>query len=293
MKALQEINLFWGQYHKKLGRIEKKRIEEELNALAERLKNRKYKIAYTAYNIFNIPDRTEDLYEHLKFYCDTGRTWAVLLSAINIHSYGKVVDLCPGFAPKVELGLFYLDYQGEVIIVDKRMDSMKKLEEMLMLFGPKYKITPKKIELFKPHPQSYPVVIANHIIDDLVMDYFAKKFNISSQEIYEKEGKLIEIWGKILSGKQSHAEEILPHLVQGVGSLIQKGGWLLMAQYQSYIEKLFNLKEVTRFNKNLFKKLVEELSREGFYNDRNLVEKSFKNFKGIFKKSECYILKKL
>lgn len=271
--------------------IELKRLEEDLQLVFDRLDKDEYKKGGFSKNKFNIPDRTKEYYVYLEFYCYLAKTWAKVLKEIGIDKYKTVVDLCPGYTPKIELALFYLNYSGRVLVLDKEMDSMKELVKFMNLFNPKYSITSKKIDVFK-EKQKYEFIVANHIVDDLVIDHFCHKWSIKPGDVYEVEGMLKKIWEKILKDTDKNTSEILPKITNLFKNISKKGSTIVISQYQSYIERLLDINSVTKFNKNLLGKLIYELKKAGFLNERKLVKKALDKYKGHFKSNECFVLRR-
>jgi hypothetical protein len=276
-----------------ISQIELSHLNKDLETVLDRLEKDEYKKSGFNVNKFNVPDRTREFYIYLQFYCEIGQNWTPLLKAIDINKYKEVVDLCPGYTPKIELALFYSGYKGKVIAIDKDIDSPKRLVKFMELFNPPFKTIPEKIDLFDHFKSKYKVIIGNHIIDDLVVDLYCKKWGISKTEIYEKEGAITNLWAKILKDKDKNLAECLTKLVDIFERITAKNGIILMSQYKSYMEKLLNLDEAARFSRTLFKMIIKELCKIGFVNEQNLVQKALKNYKGHFGINDCCILRKL
>lgn len=278
---------------RKISLIEEKRLNKDLDAVFERLSKREYQRAGFSNNKFDIQDRTREFFTYLDFYCFMGKTWARVLKKININRYKQVVDLCPGYTPKVELALFYLGYKGEIMLLDQENSSTKQVEKFMQLFNPKYKIKRKKINLFGDLKDKYQIIIGNHIIDDLVIDYFCKKTKIKPSEVYEKEGKLVEVWKRIFADKKNITKNLVPKISKIFEKLMAKNGLILIAQYQSYIERMLDLKGVNSFNKNLLKEIAKTLCSKNFTDETGTVKESLRGYKGHFSANEIYVLKKV
>ncbi len=277
---------------RKYSELEKKRVLKDLEVFCTRLKKGEYKKTDFAGNKFNIPERTQEFLIYLELYCYNAQTWAKILKPLKIHRYKRIVDLCPGWTPKIELALFYLSYTGEVLILDKEADSSERVIKFMELFHPQYTIQKKEQDLFEPIKESYEVVIANHIVDDLVLHYFAKKMDIKPKDIYEKEGIFEDLWKKILRKKENHMQEILPILIEIFSKIVCKGGIVLLSQYKSYIENLLDLDEAVEFTVVLLRKVTTKLCEEGFEHLDDITKKALKGFKGHFEAEQCFVLKK-
>lgn len=276
-----------------ISQIELSHLNKDLEAVIDRLEKDEYKKSGFTGNKFNVPDRTREFYIYLQFYCEIGQNWAKILRTINVNKYKEVVDLCPGYTPKIELALFYSGFKGKVIAIDKDIDSPKRLVKFMELFNPPFKIIPTKLDLFDNFKSKHKLIIGNHVIDDLVVDLFCKKWGISQTEIYEKEGAIINLWNKILTDKNKNLSESLEKIANIFERITSKNSLILLSQYKSYMERLLNLDEAARFSRTLFNMIIKELCKKGFKNEQKLIEKSFKKYKGHFGTNDCCILRKL
>lgn len=291
---MENTSQILGELHKQTKRsltnIEQKRLNNDLLAIIQRLKKSEYKIGRFSGNKFDVEDRTYEFYVYLKFYCEMGKTWTQVLKKLPIHRQQIIVDLLPGYTPKVELALYYANYRGNVLGIDQNAESLKRMHEFMQLFNCNFSIKNCRLNLYSNFKKSYKFIIGNHIIDDLVIDYFCRKWRISSKEIYEKEGKLTELWNKILKDKQKHLITLTPVLSQIFNKITADGGYLLLSQYASHIERALDLYPAVNFNKTLLDRVVKTLPN--FKSQELLVKKALSNYNGYFKASECYVLKK-
>jgi hypothetical protein len=70
LKIIQDIDLTINSL--KLSQIEKKRLNNDLNVIFDRIKKREYIMTdFSSDNRFNIPDRTKEFFNYLDSYCDT------------------------------------------------------------------------------------------------------------------------------------------------------------------------------------------------------------------------------
>jgi hypothetical protein len=204
-----------------------------------------------------------------------------------------VVDLCPGYTPKIELALFYLHYKGRLVVIDKDAKAMGELEKFMELFHPPYILVKRAVNLFGENRRKYDVVFSNHAIDDFVMHYFGQKFSVSLHDIYEKEGIFVALWARILKNRKQNLEEMERVIVKILKSLVKKSGWLFLAHYKSYMERLLDMKGATQFNQELFQRVAEELCKKGFIRHDEIPKKAFAKFRGHFGSRECVVLQKI
>ncbi|EKD93366.1 MAG: hypothetical protein ACD_28C00162G0004 [uncultured bacterium] len=278
---------------KKLTQLEQKRLTKDIEAVVSRMKKKEYQKGGFTTNVFDVPDRTREFYIYLEFYCHLGKTWASLLREIDMSHCKEVVDLCPGYAPKIELGLFYAGYTGKVILLDEDTHAMTELIKFLDLFKPEFQLQKKKINLFGRLRKSYPLVLGNHIIDDLVIYFFAQKFGLTLTELYEKEGTFSNLWQKILSQPKAHLDEIFPGVLNIFHTIVAERGWLILSHYKSYMERLLDLNAATQFNRRLFKKLIKALCQQGFILHKEIPLRASQKYKGHFGPNQCAVLQRL
>ncbi len=284
--ALQQLKR--NTFNKKLSRIEEEGILNDLELINERLRKKEYKKGFFSINKFDVPSRTRQIYNELEFYSLIGRSWAKIFEKLDIHKFKKIVDLCPGFIPKIELGLFYFKYKGKVIAIDKDIESLKRLEKFLAIFNPKFSLEKKAIDVFR-NLEGYEFVTGNHIIDDLILYYFSKKRNINLNELYAKEDRMRDFWGSIEQNREEYLKEIVSVLVDLFKRMIGINGYLCISHYKSYMEKLLDLENAADFAQAAWQKVVEKLCQNGFVEDKKILE----NYRGYFRKNEIKVLKRI
>jgi hypothetical protein len=274
--------------------IEHKRVTKDLESILTRLNKKDYDKGGITNSVFDVPDRTQQFYINLEFYCNVGKTWARLLNTIDLNAHTRIADLCSGHAPKIELALFYKNYTGTVVTLDKNADSQAQLSRLIALFNPQFTLEHETLNILEDSPQkSFSLGLGNHIIDDLVMDYFGKKWSISWSQIYEQEGALKKLWTRILESANTHHDEVTPHLAQALNQIIENQGLLILAQYESYIERLLELKQVNPFNQRVLQTIKTTLIREYHFQDRhNLIQDNFNNPGNTFTEKDCVILQR-
>lgn len=275
----------------KLTKLEQKRLCKDLEAVQKRLETREYRLGGFNMNVFDVPDRTREFYIYLKFYCDIGLSWKHIFSGLKVNRYKEIIDLCPGYTPKIELGLFYSNYKGTLFVIDKDKNAIKELNDLLALFQPAFQIKPIIIDLFQKTPKKGLFVTGNHFIDDFALSYFAQKWKIKISDIYEKEGMAVSTWNKIIA-KKEHLKEVVEKTAKVIAKCVEKQGYICLTQYESYMERLLGLKKVTKFNELALKEIKKILiEKHGFQDEHHIVNKALKN-KRTYLKSNHFILLK-
>ncbi len=285
--SLKELGLLLSK--KTLSQEAKKRVRTDLNAINLRLVKNEYETSGIIENIFDVSETFKRMYKHIDTYSKIAKTWSSILSNLPINKETNILDLCPGYAPKIELALFYLGYKGTVTILDEDYASMKQLVKFMKLFNPQFKIKILKRDLFSPTKEKFPFVIGNHIIDDLILYYFARKANLNINKFYENEQEIVEFWKIILINKNENQKEITQKISEVFKTIIANGGYLCLSQYKSYMDKMLSLEKEYLFSKYVFKNTINNLLNSGFV----VIDFELKASIGAyFKSSSVYILKK-
>lgn len=277
---------------KTTNKLERKGIFRDLGIIVQKIEKGEYKKGFISANKFDIVSRTEALFREMEFLMQLGHDWKNILKALPLKKNSKIVDLCPGYTPKIELGLYYLNFCGKIHILDKDVNSIKNLDRFISLFNPKFKIIKKQENLFGPKKTSYDLVLGNHIVDDLVVYYFTNKSGIKLQDYYAQEEIAIEVWKNILAQKTTNLVEVSEKIANIFENITKPKGIICLSQYKSYTEKLFDLSEAYKFNKETFKCLKSILEKRGFLSRNDLNSKIFTDYKGHFGKNDCVLLQK-
>jgi hypothetical protein len=203
------------------------------------------------------------------------------------------MDLCSGWAPKITLALFYSDYDGEAILFDQDKKSMTLLRNFMRLFNPKFSLKSYHEDFFNYQGLWFDFVIANHVIDDLILEYYCRTHAIPSKNIYKQEWMVVSLWGKIIK-EEGFFEEIVTVFTKQFSNLINSGGLLCFAQYKSMIEWLLSLDTSVEYNIQIMREVSRRLEHTGNFSFLNEVpKKAFRNKKTAFSPDECIILKRL
>ena len=274
---------------KNLSRGAKKRLRVDLNAISLRLVKFEYETSGIVENTFDVPETFRRMYKHLDTYSKIAKTWSSILSNLPIDKQTNILDLCPGYAPKIELALFYLGYRGTVTIIDEDNTSMKQLVKFMALFNPQFKIVTMKRDLFSPLKEKFHLAVGNHIIDDLILHYFAKKAGINTNEFYENEQALVDFWKRVLLNKNENQKEITQKISDIFKTIIANGGYLCLSQYKSYMDKMLDLEKEFLFSSAVFTKIIKNLMRSEFI---NLNVKNYEAKNQYFSAHDVVILKK-
>lgn len=287
LKVLDKI-----KNYKKMNGLEKTGVLRDLEIIIQKLEKGEYGKGFVNANKFDIGTRTEGLFREMEFLLQLGHDWERVLKVLPLNNFSKIVDICPGYTPKIELGLFFQKYDGRVYVLDIDSKSINSLARFIKLFSPEFKVVKKKENLFGKIGVSYDLVLGNHVIDDLVVYYFTNKSGIKLKDFYANEEVAIKVWKNILESRSTNVKEVSVKIADIFGKITNKGGTVCLTQYESYAEKLFGLKEAYLFNKEVFAKVKSNLIKSGFNADDQTISKAFRGYKGHFGKKDCILLQK-
>jgi hypothetical protein len=277
---------------KRISSIEKKRLQEDLETIYARLSKREYTIGGFSTNKFDVPDKTLEVFVNIDYYGKIGRTWARIFKELSVSRFHSIADICPGYTPKVELGLYYARYSGSVEVIDADKQSLIRLVAFMSVFRPEFKLHVSRKNIFAPSTVSYDVVTANHVLDDVILWHFARKLGVTLDEIYGSEQTYIRTWKQILSNKEKNIREITPLLVRSFDSLVRKGGFLCLAHYSSYTDRMLNQRKAYFFTQTVFHRVTDELASLGYTNKKELVNRALSTHREQFTERQCVVLKK-
>lgn len=270
--------------------LEKTGVFRDLETITQKFERGEYKKGFINANKFDIGTRTEGLFREMEFLLQLGHDWERILRVLPLSNFSKVVDLCPGYTPKIELGLYFRQYSGKVYVLDIDLKSMGSLARFIKLFDPKFEVIKKKENLFGKTASLYDLVLGNHVIDDLVVYYFTKKLGVKLKDFYASEDVAVGVWKNILADRTHNAEDVSGRIADIFVKITNVGGTVCLTQYESYAEKLFDLRKAYSFNKEVFGKVKSILVKRGFKDCSKSISKAFRGYKGHFGEKDCMLL---
>ena len=162
-----------------------------------------------------------------------GRTWAQLLRRLPMDTYATAVDLCPGWAPKIELGLLLCRWRGHLTLLDRDPEATSRLSRFLETFLPAFSVSTLAEDVYETDARA-DLVLANHVIDDLLLDAVTPARGL----VYEDEGALQTAHERLAEERERALEELMPRISAAVLSLLSGRGAIVLVQYPSYVESL-------------------------------------------------------
>lgn len=249
---------------------------------------------YLSRNTYDVPRRTQEFFLYMKGYQQVAETWIHVLKPLISKDTQHVLDLCPGWAPKIELALHMLDFKGTVYLWDVDSASTQLVLDYMKLFKPKYNLTPVESDLFLNNfNKKSDLIVANHIIDDLLLYEYCKENHRSMKSLYESEQKMLDAIKDIMIDQEIQ-KMISSKLVRVVEKNLAFGGCFVVSQYSGLFETANNLIEWVYFCKAILNLIKESLMKKNYFDVTNSIEDSFLKSKDtFFTNSELVCLRRL
>ena len=239
------------------------RARKELERVRARLAAGAYEIAAFGTNLLDVPDRSAELLTELEFITGIGQDWARVLADHGVSHKHAVVDVGAGWVPKVQLGLVYAGFEGELHVLDKDRKAFDELGRYLRLFRPALRLVHVHADLFDSPPRTYDAVLANHLQDDLLLEAHARAHGVEVSRLYADEQSLREAWASILlEPRQSH-ERLAVRVAAALAGLAGADAPIILAQYPSYIERNLGLLRASHCALALMELVVTALVETG------------------------------
>jgi hypothetical protein len=245
---------------------ERANLARDLGAIVLRLRAGEYATTdFIAPNVFDVARRTHEFFEYMRGIDRVAWRAAELIRPVLSSDVREVIDLCPGRIPKVEMALMRLGFEGIVTLVDKDEEAVAELESLVAMFAPRFSMRMHTEDIFgrADHP-SADLVIANHVLDDALVDRYAARLGLDPTGFYEDEAELRRSWALIMGARAEILGDFPATFARAVERFVRSGGRLLLTHYQSYVETLLGGAEVSTFFGQLFEETVAELARGPF-----------------------------
>lgn len=241
------------------------RIECDLKKVDERLINREYERFNPSPNILNVKDRHHTFVTEIDFYGQLGKLWAALLKPFKLDATSTIIDLCPGAIPKIELGLARLGFCGSLDIIDKSQSAIADFQKFMGFINPPFSFSTSCTSIDEiPSEKKYSCILANHILDDILLDLASEKEALSIANVYADEYCFRQVWNKIMANDVWYTSRATELLLNVFSKISATGSIVVWAEYESYVNRALNLDDATLFTRKLFEKIQDKLSEKYF-----------------------------
>ena len=229
---------------------------------------------------------------HLDYYQRIAENFHYILKELNINDCKTILEVLSWWSPKLWIALYSLGYTWDFYVIDKNKYFLNELKEGLKIFSPKFQLHLLKIDIFSiSNFGNFDMVIGNHIIDDLIFQYYCDLNLIKIENIYDNWELFIQIWKKI-SIDYDLIENIVNILERIFIWSVGKNWYLILTQYLGHIEKNFDI-DSYNISKLVIEKLIKKLTLIWFKENFEINEKVYLNLNYYyFKKEDLYILKR-
>lgn len=262
LEKIDQIQTFIQNSH--LTEVEADNLVSDLQGIYQRLVAGHYRDTdFLSRNIFDIPRRTREFLNYFHGYQLQAKTWAEVLKQLPLSKVETVIDLCPGWAPKIELALAKIKYQGKVIIFDLDKSCFNKIQDFMSMFDISYNLIFEKGDFFSSAKSRGDLVVANHVIDDLLIYKYRSPFRYSLKEIYDSEKKYKEVAKQVLLSF-SHQESLIKEISINFDCFVNNDGFLVISQYRGLWEKALRLKKWSVFCQNIMNGVKSYLLQKNY-----------------------------
>jgi hypothetical protein len=271
--------------------LEAKRLARDLERVATRLRNGDYEKSPFEDNVLNLPDRTHQVMVEVEFMSAVGRAWARILAPLGIATARRVIDLGPGWAPKVEMGLYYTPFDGELIMINQDAGAIDTLTRFLTLLDVRFTRSVATVDLFAWRGAPADFVLANHLLDDLVLDRHCRRTGTDPTSLYARESAFREAWTTILAQPRTETDTLVEALAETVARLTRPGGVAAFVQYPSYAERTLGLTEVVAHGRAILHDLGALLLARGFTDHADDTRRALASGDGPFGPEHCMVMR--
>lgn len=258
--------------------VEMRRILADMEIYAARIASGEYKRARFVQNTLNINERNKELLDDLGFFLEIGQGWRKIFQEVKLSPQTSILDLGCGCFPKVELGLHYAGFKGDVFLIDQDRKNLRGAKTFLDFLQVDFNYVPLQRSFWSYRDRRFDVVAANHLLDDLLLSAYCYNTGRSLTKLHKSEGLYCEAWRKLARSSQfSHT--LAERLGLTLDRLTKPGGRICLLDYPSHSHRALKLLEPWRVVQTLRSQLTEYLCARGYK------QHILKGFTGIYGRS--------
>ena len=254
-------------------------LHSDLVAMQQRLASGDYmQTDYLNRNVHDVYRRTMEFFFYFESYHRLARTWQQVLELLDIHSTQSILDICPGWAPKIEMALVYLGYKNRVHILDQDKSVMRICENFLNFFNPQFKVFCHPKNFFEHEEQRTELVIANHVLDDLLLERYSHFSGQTLSEIYRSEASFVEVTAKIPDWQKTHWPEVVKEIADALSRFVCSGGLLILSQYPSLSDQNLTQTLWPEYCFQIMVQVCNQLLGLGFEDESNVYQQAIDSY---------------
>lgn len=213
-------------------------------------------------NRFDTQKRSYEFLSYIQGFYQQAKDWHELMQFIPFERISSILDIGPGFSPKIELALKLLGYKEKLTVLDKSPTALSGLRDFLYMIDFSYELNTICDDLFAVKNLYFNLVTANHLFDDLLIDAYCSLKQISPEYLYESEKGLIEATFEI--SQTYDMTSLICRTSCVLSQLVEENGFLLLRHYQGLTEKALGLNSWFEFVNLFFINVIDELQRGEF-----------------------------
>lgn len=243
--------------------LARENLGRDVRALLERARAGEYeRTDFEARNIFDVARRTHEFLAYLGGWSEQAEAWAQVFERLELTGDESIAHLCPGWAPKLELALARRGHRGRVSLIDKRRSGPDRIVAFLRLLTGALDVEVIEEDLFAASEATYALVLANHVVDDLLLEEAAAALSIDPPRVYEDEATLERALGELVR-REDRRGELMARLARAIGRRVAPRGRVVVTHYPSYVSRITGAERVERALEDAFIRLRRELSSLG------------------------------
>jgi hypothetical protein len=229
----------------------------------------------------NIPIRYD-------YYQQCAETWSRILKHASLKKVKTVCDLASGWAPKIPLALMLNGFRGTYWAIDKNDGYLKNLASMMSIFKIAFIVKTKRTEKLTGQAGGYDLIILNHALDDLMIGQCLATNHISPTDCYQNIANFRHIWKQVDRLSVPLQNELIGRLLNFFRHTLSQKGFIIIAQYRGYQEKLYRLNSSYRLSRNLLTNLNSQMLRQYQPRPDIITQTLTPLFNGYFNARDCF-----
>lgn len=243
--------------------LERRRCLRELEIVHRRLVSREYvQSNFLERALLTLPDRTDEIFKELLFFWSVGEVWKELFHAVKLPPSARILDIGCGFFPKAEVGLYYCGFQGAVSLLDVCPQALAHAVKFLKFFQVDFRTRRLACSVWDLPAVRFDFIIANHVLDDLLLDAAARSGRVPLAEAYRSERVFSQLWSGIVQDPVAGAA-LMDRLADVVLSRLNPRGVVLFVDYPSYTHRALGQGALLRFVRQRQQDLRSALEARG------------------------------
>lgn len=238
---------------------------KDIETIKKKIKNGYYKSAdFVPSNEFYHKSKTSELYTYFSGYYERSKRWLEIFHSLPKNSIKTVLDLCPGWSPKVEFALRDWGFSGKLYVLDSNQEALKDLKNFLDIIHVDYTVDMMCNSLLTCPQMRVDLLAANHVLDDMILESYCSQKGYNLDEIYESEKLFKTVTTDILSQNGKTFSAFIKTLARKIDSLMNQKGYVIFLHYPGKLEKGLGLYEWIQFIYHITVELQQQLINKGY-----------------------------